>query len=264
MRTHISMAVFLLVLPFCDPASALDVHAYQLRQVELTPSEAQRAEHRRVWLNTLRFDGSDSEVKLSRSMAYRLGGTDMRAGFDPQSLTVTRLDPDHLVHVEWATLPVPGSGAYSWEGHVVLLLEGTTLKDLFRDTFQSYGQVGIGNYERTHLRIRLDPSASTLRLDQTDEGSTWEPSSKKRPAQWKHRTVWEYQLRERALRFMRAERFATFEGHECSLAKVARRLRTSTKTLERLNPHFASAAKCTVRISDQIGPYHPAMEDGVE
>jgi len=263
-RTYVSLAVFLLVLPFCDPTSALDVHAYQLRQVEVTPSEARQAEHRRVWLNTLRFDGRDSEIKLSRSMAYRLGDTDARAGFDAHSLTMTWLDPDHLVHVEWATLPEPGSGSYSWEGHVVLLLEGTSLKELFRDTFQAYGQVGMGNYERTHLRIRFEASSATLRLDQADEGSTWEPSSSRRPAQWKHKTVWQYQLREGALRFMRADRFATVEGNECALAKIARRLRTSTKTLERLNPHFASAAPCTARISDQIGPYHPTMEDGVE
>lgn len=159
---------------------------------------------------------------------------------------------------------MPGSGAYSWEGHVVLLVDGTSLKELFRDTFQAYGRVGMGNYEGTHLAISFDPPAATLTLNQMDEGSTWEPSSKKGPSEWKHKTVWRYQLREGLLRFVGADRYASFGDNECALAKIARRLHKSAKTLRRLNPHFKAAAPCTVRITDQIGPYHPSMEDGVD
>ncbi len=45
-----------------------------------------------------------------------------------------------------------------------------------------------------------------------------------------------------------------FEALSGLHVRTLARLRTS-KTLERLNPDFESAARCTVCISDQIGPY---------
>ncbi|MDX2168398.1 MAG: hypothetical protein SF182_15090 [Deltaproteobacteria bacterium] len=243
----------------CRGAHALDINAYRLLEQPIAP-QPYAEPGTRIWMNALQFVGSRTVIPLSRSKTWP-PPEPRQYGFSPRSLRINWLDRGHLLHIEWGTLPTGGDNNFAWEGHVVLLVDGDRLHEIFRTVFQQYGRVGAGNDEYTRLRIAYDARRARLRFTELDEGSI---SERELFYQWNHRTVWQYRLRGRRLQFLRADQYAIVATERCSLAELARTLEVPQARLERLNPHFAPRAVCEVRIDDRVKALRPSHEDGIE
>jgi hypothetical protein len=249
-----------LVVVLCAgrPAQGLNINAYQLLERPL-PSDPRFGADQRVWMNALRFTGSPTIIPLSRTRTWDDG---VQMGFAPRSLRITWLDPGRLLHVQWGTLPHDGSSWAKCEGHIVLLVDGTRLRELVRDVDLAYWRAGMGNYDSSHLRITYDAASRTLRLIKTVMGSNYERD--REPDEWHHRTVWQYHVHSGQLLLLRADRYAVLADESCSLQEAAEILDEPAPKLRRLNARFTPRAPCLVRIDDRVGRFVAAREDGVE
>jgi uncharacterized protein YceK len=269
---------------FVDRFAERDLSKFRMQTVEIPMSaeikELYRFMHEfHLFQNVLRFQWAESDIDIARSASMR-PLVDMgleQAGFDPESLRIQWLDPGRLFWMKWETFP-QGQGRYSKQGHLVLQIDGGSLKELFRDSIYAYGSGGMLDSSKVDLDIRYDPSIRELSLvrttvlrgssdekrlfmeDQltTDQGDTiyfGENSTQ---------TVWRYRIENGRLRFVSGDYSAQLPK-ERSVLDVAEAFQTSAAKLRRLNPKLNDTDRVsgTLVLEDRIGPYAHQNDDGI-
>ncbi len=261
-----------------------DLTEYTVEKIEIPMPSSLKESHGwmkefHLFKNVLRFDAMKSEIPLARSALMRPSAESAmeQAGFDPATLQMQWLDAGKLIWLKWKTFP-QGQGAYTKQGHLVLQFDGRNWKELFRDSIYANGRAGVLNSSRFDLDIRYNSLKHILELVRsnvnswsseekgffldnefaTDEGHTIYYGESK------SRTVWNYRIQNRRLKFMSGERFADLPK-DYSPSAIASVFDVSVEKLQRLNPKLngKGQTKGTIQLDDKVGPYRHENDDGL-
>lgn len=249
-------------------ADGLDLTNYTVEKTELSvPADvrpcAAGLDEYHLFDNFLRFAGLPSRVRLARSATWNASHDFGRAGLDFDTLKLHWLDSERLLWITWRTTP-QGNGMYTQEGHLVLLVEGEQVKELFRDSIYARGS-GRDGGTACHLQINYKPDRKHLTLQHTHTNWTRGDDLQVDPARGDTvQSVWKYRLEKAGLRFMDGERSADFVD-ERPLNQLGIGMDIPVPKLIRLNPQLKTKkiVRGHVRIDDKLPEYKPEMRDGI-
>jgi hypothetical protein len=277
-------ALALIVLATAVPAAALDLTVWHREREPISAPDDGGCKTFAAWRNVLRFDGVATPVPLageSECTHDPLNGRDREAdrrGLDANTIEVTRLAPNRLVWIRWSTVSL-GSGRYIHDGHVILAVDGESLREIFRTNYESYAKSRAGMYESTQLTAAFDAEASILMLVESDEyyqhsaddvGNDWSTSPltvQEDEGEYFTKLVgrkkWHHRVEGTRLRYLHGREWVDLGDYGFPVDEVARQFEVERTQLLRLNPgrDTKSVWKGRVAVRD-LPAYVPDLDDG--
>ena len=141
-----------------QPATSdkLDIAAFKIERRDMR-EDVERSE----WTQVLGFENSSIKVPLQSAYVNRNedGSPVYDQKFvDSRTVKIAWLVEDRLLWVSWRGWPIPGSGIYTAEAHVLLILSGGEAREILRQSFFAFGKSSqsCGKFARITFSIAED------------------------------------------------------------------------------------------------------------
>jgi len=122
--------------------------------------EYQKGVNRKETANTLVLPELGAMIPLSSSCT--IDGTPQ--GFNEKQIKLEWLIRDKVLWVHWREFPGIGSGNYTAEAHVILVVSEATAKEALRQSFLVWGKQGGGNYHEMAISFSASTAQGFLSL----------------------------------------------------------------------------------------------------
>jgi hypothetical protein len=286
MRLTLCLLLVLGGLTGCSTVSpqagiVLDITAYRIEKLTDKYVDPIYGHDWKQWQNFLVFSNSNIRVRLARSA---IAMKELHYGFDPHNLKLRWLKTNELLLISWTTMS-QGTGGYTYDGNIILQVDGSQLRELFRDNIESVSKAGWSSQHFSSLKTAYNDENRTLHftLQNTEiNGDTKAPNPRypfpftetitfdDGQVGWRSEVTtmqtWDYRVAQGKLKFLRSNASVDLGGTAQPVEEIANNFHITRAKLDSMNPGLRAqtAVSGIVFVDMNCGPYKTSLYDGLD
>ncbi|MCC6695862.1 MAG: HEAT repeat domain-containing protein [Candidatus Hydrogenedentes bacterium] len=240
----------------------------------------QEATFRRVKFNLV-FDVTGQTVPLAGMEWENAQGetSHHRMGFNEETFALTWLDPGHILHARWESVP-QGNGGYTNEYHRVLVKRGDEWFQVYRDNFQCHASSGASDWSKRNRAFDYEEKTAVMTVTELYTSCYYEsvripfgvgePENEPKIWHWDHteRTERRYRVDAEGLVPLDGRQWLDVGAHAFNMSEASEYVdsrfpREAAARVYFLNPDLHSTAvfSGSVLLSIDIAPQQPSSSD---